>query len=142
MMAADAAARALARRLLAHEAAGEGTALQMAEAAERVCCKLGERLAVLIGDEGVAALLRRALHLAQLHYPFLASVEVARRSRCPLKGLAESVQGRTDPEVTAGLEALVANLVFLLVTFIGKDLTYQQVNVIWPALPHGQEAQA
>ena len=142
MTSAEAAQRSLARRLLEREA-GEGRAAEeLAAAAERACQKFYPQLARLIGAEGFHAVLARALRLAQRESPFLAGVEgepggeVGARHAVPLlKGLREAVRGRDPAEVSDGVVAVFANLIWLLATFVGESVALRQVSSIWPEVP-------
>ncbi len=66
------AARALARRMLLHEAGGRVEPVALAEAVERADARLRGRLADLIGLTGYTTLLARAVRLAQAEVPTLS----------------------------------------------------------------------
>jgi hypothetical protein len=112
--------RELARRLLDLEAARPAAPSDphLPETA-RVCEKLRIALARLAGPDGFAALMRRAVALARADSG------------------AESIVVKTDGTVE-GLEAreageiIIAHLLELLVTFIGRPLTMRVVRQIWP----------
>ncbi len=137
----------LACQLLAHEMQGpslEGrTPTETAEAGQRICQKLYQQMAQLIGPTGFNALGARALHLARIEFPFLNGVEIRMQEEGCLKGLPESVQGQPPAEISSALVAVFANFIWLLVTFIGKDLALRQLRSIWPEIsPCGADADA
>mgnify|MGYP005870018033 CR=1 FL=1 len=124
----------LARRLLAQEAAGRCSPPALAEATERACQKLRQRIALLLGQAGFHALLTRALQLAAAEAPFLQGVRVDGEAAGPLPGLRESVAGRDRGEAAAGLAAVLASFIGLLTTFIGRNLGLRLVYEVWPEL--------
>jgi hypothetical protein len=122
--------RHLAQRLLTYEAvAGENS--EPAEAAAfRVCAKLRRPLTILAGVAGFRSLLSRALTLARAEAPSLSAVQVAADGY--LKGLDE-VEPHIDKEQARdGGTILIAELIGLLLTFIGEGLTLRLVQDVWP----------
>ena len=119
-------ARDWARRLLAAEAADQAVSGALGGAALRVCEKLRTALGKLAGPEGTAALLRRALALARLEVPALETVNVTTDGR--LQGLEKVANG--DGEEAAS--EIIAHLLHLLDTFIGRSLTLRLVRNAWP----------
>jgi hypothetical protein len=117
----------------AGEARERGVAV---EAVERVCRKLNDHLGRLIGAAGVRALLSRALVLAKPESPFLGAVRVGEDAR--LEGLREAIQDEEGRNAAAGLERILTNLLWLLVTFIGEDLTLRVVGQVWPDVPFSE----
>ena len=108
--------RHLARRLLALEAAREGAQADEC-GATRVCDKLRLPLVKLAGVAGFRSLLSRALALAKSAAPALESVRV--QPDGSLSGF-EGIAADNGAEVG---EVVVAQLLNLLVTFIGESLT-------------------
>jgi len=135
---------ALARQLLAHETEGAQDPAELAEATERVCRKLYERLTKLIGPEGFSSLLDRPLHLAKVERralkPVVADTTVASSlpNACTLKGLRESTQGREPGEVREDLVTLVGSFIWLLAVFVGEDLAHRQLRKTWPGVDFGE----
>lgn len=122
--------RELALRLLAHESAA-GKASKPAEfAAFRVCAKLRGPLVTLAGVAGFRSLLSRALTLARAEVPSLSAVQVAADGS--LKGLDELVSQTDKEHAREGGAILIAQLVGLLLTFIGEGLTIRLVQDVWP----------
>ncbi len=126
--------RELARRLFAHEAARRGEPGGSAETMARACQRLYQRLNPLIGTGGLHALLIRALHLAGAEYPWLDAVKVEEHPGCSLKGLSEAAEGRGTAETSEGFSAMIANIIWLLVTFIGEDIILSLVYEAWPEI--------
>ncbi len=114
--------REIAERLLAYEAAAQHSSEVSGPAASRVCQKLGHPLSRLIGTDGSRAILARALALARREAEVLNSVKVTD------KGVLEGLTGETE-QVSA---VLVANVIELLLTFLGEPLTLKLVHDVWP----------
>jgi hypothetical protein len=126
--------RALARRLVAFGSRTAGDAAEVVHAMEAACGRLNAQLEGLIAPAGVRALLRRALSVATAEFAWLTGVGVEDGGRCSFVGLREAVQGRSFSEVDEAFVAVVANVLWLLVTFIGEDLTLRLVREAWPEL--------
>lgn len=122
----------LARRLFAREAKKARGPGALAEAMEISCRRLHGRLDPLIGAGGFCALLVRALHLAAKDFPWLDAVRVEEHPACELKGLREAVKGLDAPPVSEAFARVLANIVWLLVTFIGHDIAFGLVKEVWP----------
>ena len=124
--------RAFAGRLIADETRRSKSSGTNGPAAYHVCGKLRPHLATLMGNTGFHALLMRALSLANTEDPSLRSVRV--KADGSLEGLEElQAQGNTV-EIAEGSVVLVAQLLGLLVAFIGEHLTLQMVREVWPKL--------
>jgi len=125
----------LARWLLADEAAVANTPEATVQVAVciRVCEKLRRPLSTLTGVDGYRALISRALALSKADVPSLASMRVM------ADGSLESPdpvgQERDVDETRKGGASLVAQLLGLLVAFIGEALTMQLVRDVWPDAP-------
>jgi hypothetical protein len=123
--------RHLAQRLLAYEAVAGENSEPTQSAAFRVCAKLRRPLITLAGVAGFRSLLSRALTLARAEAPSLSVVQVAADGS--LEGLDE-LASQTDKEQARDEGAiLIAQLLGLLLTFIGDDLTLRLVQDEWPA---------
>jgi hypothetical protein len=115
----------LARRLLAYETqdeqAPEGPAIF------RVTEKLRRSLSRLTGTAGFRSLLSRALTLASTQAPALSGVRISPT------GSLDSLDGIGDHrQATEASVMLVAQLLALLVLFIGDSLVLRIVSDIWP----------
>ena len=135
----------LVQRLLLVEAAETRVAAEdqegelLIETAERILDKLRGHLSRKIGAEGFRTLLARSLTLTKAQYPYLSEVKVAADgSLSGLREAAESVkaadaaqEGEAQSVSAEGTAALVAQLLELLITFIGEELTRRIVSTIW-----------
>ena len=122
--------RNLAQRLLAYEAVGDENSAPSESAASRVCAKLRGPLITLAGVAGFRSLLSRALTLARAEVPSLSAVQVAADGS--LRGLDELVSQTDKEHARDGGAILIAQLVGLLLTFIGEGLTIRLVQDVWP----------
>jgi excisionase family DNA binding protein len=130
------ATKDLAQRLLWHEAGGQLETEVLTAAAERTLAQLRIRLTILLGRAGFFALFKRALRLTQREFPLLGGVAIGQTPDDNLLGLREfGIANDGDPAAVANaLTALVAQLIWLLVTFIGDDITLRLVDEIWPEI--------
>jgi hypothetical protein len=124
--------RDFAERLIAYEIRGNKSAGTKTPAAFPVCEKLRPPLATLMGNTGFHALLARALARAEAQVPALRAVQV--EAEGSLAGLNE-LEAQVDPqELAKGSVVLVAELLGLLVAFIGENLMLRIVHDAWPIL--------
>ncbi len=122
--------RHLAQRLLTYEGVAGKNSEPTESAAFRVYAKLRQPLITLAGVAGFRSLLSRALTLARAEAPSLGVVQVAEDGS--LKGLDElGPQIDKDPAREGGA-ILIAQLIGLLLTFIGAGLTLRLVQDVWP----------
>jgi hypothetical protein len=115
--------REIARQLLAYESTGRSASVTV-PAAVQVCDRLGRPLSILMGRAAFQSLLGRALTLAKREAGNLEDVKIKDN------GSLEGLDGDSDG---AGL-VIVASLVALLMTFIGRPLTLRLLHDVWPAL--------
>ena len=125
--------RNFASRLIACETAGKQSSGTKAPAGFRVCEKLRPQLATFMGSAGFHALLARALAVANAENSGLRSLHLKADGSL---GSSGEPAAPADPEkvAEAGM-ILVAQLLSLLVAFIGEDLTLRMVREVWPELP-------
>jgi hypothetical protein len=122
--------RSLARHLIGQERPASRLSAAENPAAFDVIDKLRPHLATLMGNIGFRALLSRALALANEEVSWLRAVHV--KADGSLEGLAE-LHAQLDPAVfLQGRIVLLAQLLGLLVAFIGKSLTSRVLAEIWP----------
>jgi len=94
---------------------------------------LRPHLVTLMGNGGVRALLARALALSAAEISWLRAVHV--NADGDLEGL-EAAGSIFDPaEFLEGRVVLLAQLLGLLVAFIGPSLTSSMVGEFWPQIP-------
>jgi hypothetical protein len=83
-----------------------------------------------MGVAGFRSIFSRALALAGADVPWLRELQVEANGM--LGGLSEVKTKLTDHQVEMGEVALVAELIDLLVTFIGPALTFRLLQDVWP----------
>ena len=124
--------RRFARCLIACETKGNKSAGTTAAAAFPVPEKLRLPLIVLMGSGGFLALLSRALALATAEVRWLRAVQV--KADGAFEGV-DALQARIDPaEFQEGRVVVLAQVLGLLVAFIGPNLTMRLVGEIWPQI--------
>lgn len=127
---ATAQMRSIAERLIDYETPNKDAAAHTATV--HVTDKLRPHLATLMGRGGFRALLVRALKLAGAEVSWLRAIEVGVDGT--LEGLAAPFARLTPAEFREGRIVLLAQLLGLLVAFIGPALTGRLVGEIWPQL--------
>jgi hypothetical protein len=124
--------REFAERLVAFETRGNPPKPTQAPASFVVCEKLRPQLATLMGSAGFRALFSRALSLANAEVPSLGGIRV-RPDGSP-EGVGEIAAKIGPEEIAQSGVVLVAQLLGLLVAFIGENLTVRLVREVWPKL--------
>jgi hypothetical protein len=124
--------RSIALRLINYETPGNDSSETTNTATFQVTDRLRPHLATLMGNGGFRALLARALALASAEVSWLRAVQV--NADGTLDGL-EKLHAHLKPaEFREGRVVLLAQLLGLLVAFIGPGLTSRLVGEIWPQL--------
>jgi hypothetical protein len=116
--------RELVQRLLVYEGAETHSSSENIHAVSRVCDKVRRPFATLAGIAGFRSLLARALTLAKQESQDLDGWEV--KSDGSLEGL--------NGEAAQSGAVLIANLIGLMITFIGESLTLRLLHDVWPDL--------
>jgi len=125
--------RYFAKRLMTYEAGENKFAGTKSPAVFHSCEKLRLHLATFMGHTGFHTLLARALALSTAEVPWLRAVRL--KADGSLEGL-EELQAQLDPdEFFEGGVVLLAQLLGLLVAFIGENLTLRLVREVWPKVP-------
>jgi hypothetical protein len=124
--------RNFAERLISYESDGNKSAEFKTPAVFPIFEKLRPQLAALMGLGGFRALLSRSLVLAQEEVRWLRAVHV--KSDGALEGLEELHAQVGQNEFSEGRVVLLAQLLGLLVAFIGEKLMLQIVRDVWPEL--------
>jgi hypothetical protein len=122
--------RDLAARLLAYETKENKSSEPGRPAAFHVCDRLRPHLATLMGQGGFRAVLTRALAVASTEVAWLAAVQV--KADGSLEGWDKPEAQVKPKELTESGVLLVAQLLGLLVAFIGDNLTLRMVRDVWP----------
>jgi hypothetical protein len=124
--------RDFAERLIAYETRGNKSSETETSGPFLVGEKLRPQLAALMGNVGFRALLSRALALANAEVPWLREVHV--NTDGSFQGLDELGAQVGPDKIFEGRVVLLAQLLGLLVTFIGELLTLRLVREVWPKL--------
>ena len=124
--------RSIALRLISYETPSSDSSETPNTALFRVTDRLRPHLAMLMGNGGFRALLVRALVLAGAEVSWLRAVQV--NADGTLEGLATPHARLKPAEFREGRVVLLAQLLGLLVAFIGPSLTLRLVCEIWPQL--------
>ena len=124
--------RDFAARLAAYEAAERKSTGANGPGGFPVCAKLRPQLATLMGNTGIHALLSRALARAMTEVPSLRAVEVGADGS--LVAADKTGMQAAPAELARGDAALAAQLLGLLVDFIGENLMQRIVCEAWPVL--------
>ena len=122
--------KGFARRLVVYETAAAKPSGAHKSAAFRVCEKLRQPLSRLAGLAGFRSLLSRALALANDEARWMKAIHV--KADGSLEGLEEAQAQLSEDEIAEGEVILIAQLIGLLVTFIGAELTSRLVQEAWP----------
>jgi hypothetical protein len=125
--------RSFARHLIVSDALASSASAADRAAAFPVTDTLRPYLATLMGRGGVRALLARALALATVEVSWLRAVHV--NADGDLEGLAEVGSVLNPTDFLEGRVVLLAQLLGLLVAFIGPGLTSRLVGEFWPQIP-------
>lgn len=129
-VAALASMREIIQQLISAEAQTKGGAGSPGRIAFRVCDKLRKSLATLMGVAGFQSLLSRAVSLAKKDVPWVAGLQINPDGSFRFTPELEA-QFDTD-EAIAGGSAVIAQVLGLLITFIGEALTLRLVQQTWP----------
>jgi hypothetical protein len=132
MSAATPKLRDFARHLVDHEMLADTPSGTITPAACRANEKLRPSLAIFMGNVGFSALLSRARALAGAENPWLGAVQV--KADGTFAGFEELATQVSTDEFLEGCVALLAQLLGLLVTLIGEDLTLRLLREVWPKL--------
>jgi hypothetical protein len=124
------AVRDLARLLLKLEANRTDPPLSYLHVTRNVFENLRTYLTKIVGIAGFQALLARALALATAEMAWLETVRV--QDDATFLGFTEAAERQPAQAVAAGSTAILAQLLGLLVIFVGDTLTRQMVQDIWP----------
>ena len=122
-----------AKRLIAHETSGNKPSATNGTVDFAVIPKLRPMLTNLMGNVGFSALISRALALASKKVRWLAKVHI--NSDGSFQGMDELVEQIDADEFFEGQVVLLAQLLGLLVAFIGENLTWRLVGDVWPQMP-------
>jgi hypothetical protein len=128
--------RSVALSLVTYETRGKKLpATSKNVVALQACEKLGRQLATLTGTLALRALMTRALTLAAKEVPWLSEVQLTANGS--FQGLAELELRLVEENLTDGAVVLLAELLGLLVAFVGDTVTWRVLQDVWPHIsPH------
>lgn len=126
--------RAVAHDIITHALDHRDGPGEVAAAIEHVFEELYALMSPLVGPTGFASVIRRAHHLSRSECRFLDAATI---ESMPLaKAGIESLIAREGGEpVTGCATLLMAQVLALLCSFIGEELTLRLVRRAWPHLP-------
>ena len=122
--------RDLTKRLISEELRLGSASDTESHAAFRVCEKLRHVLSTFAGVAGFRSLLARALVLAKADVPWLAKLKI--KGDGSFENTAEIESHLVQAEAAKGGIALIDQLLSLLITFIGEELTLRLMHELWP----------
>lgn len=122
--------REVSTALMAYETSVNKASAGATSPAYAVAEKLRPHLANLMGAGGFRALLSRALVLAREEVSWMSEVKVSAAG--VLEGLETDHLDLGHPDFLEGSGILVAQLLGLLVAFIGMTLMLRQIEEVWP----------
>jgi hypothetical protein len=122
-----------ARHLIAYETLENKCCGTKTPAGFHVCEKLRLHLATFMGKTGFHTLLSRSLALSTAEVPWLVAVRA--QADDSFDGLEELHAQLDREEFFEGEIVLLAQLLGLLVAFIGEKLTVRLVREVWPKVP-------
>jgi hypothetical protein len=125
--------RDLAQRLIRYENRANGSPGTNSPFSFPVCAKLRPHLVTLVGSAGYQALVSRALVLAKTEAAWLGTVRV--KIDGSLEASEEVLATAGSADILEGRIVLLAQLLGLLVAFIGANLAVRLVSEIWPKVP-------
>ena len=122
----------LAKRVMAYETLANKSSEAKNPAAFPAGERLNPQLATLMGNNGFRALLLRSLALAKAEVPWLRGVQV--NADGTWEGFETNHADLDAAEFDHGKMVLLAQLLGLLVAFIGPKLTQRLVGETWPKI--------
>jgi hypothetical protein len=124
--------RAIAKQLIAAESPASNAPEKDDAAAFPATDKLRPHLSTLMGRNGFQALLARALVLGTPEIAWLSAVRVVTSGE--LEGLSVAQAKFGAANISEGEIVVLAQLLGLLVAFIGPALTARLISQLWPHL--------
>lgn len=132
--------RGLVGRMLLYESKGQWRSpTELAGAADRACQKLYDQMAQLFGHAGFHAMIARSLKLTGREFPEIRDMEDDPQGEDCLRGLQGSLEGADPDTARRAVEAVFANLINLLNSFVGTDMTMSLVARAWPEVTIREE---
>jgi hypothetical protein len=121
---------ALAEQLAAYEFVANGASAKVSSPGSIVCEKLRTQLSMLMGNAGFGALFARAIALTKAEFPSMSELEI---NPSGMIVDLDPVELKANlPELSRVSVRVLAELLGLLVAFIGEPLVLGLVQEIWP----------
>jgi len=114
---------------------------QIADAVGQIWSEAAFALTPILGQEGVAALLKRSLFLSASTYAWLTITPTDDKKSIDLDALKALIANRTAEEATAGSSALFLQFYGLLTNLIGPSLADRILESAWVDPTSGETAQ-
>jgi hypothetical protein len=108
---------------LSREDVDDSDPASIRSALRHLCTRVSTNLRSSLGDDGYAALVRRALARAQHRHPVLGKLAEAGQPPLDLPSIVERADAQTAPAVAEAVESLLAVLVESLSALIGTEMT-------------------
>lgn len=121
------------RRTLRRRAGDFPDALAIAHATSEIWLLMSAQVAPVIGDNGIEAILKRALHLTSVVFPWLASLDGPLDNDSFAARMAELMAGRESVVAAQAGSSLLITFTELLTTLIGNSLTRRLLDSVWDA---------
>lgn len=117
--------------VLARQLAESVSAEVTADAACELWGRIDAALSPIIGQHGVAALVKRSLYLTRTAHPVLAAAASADARPGDFRGLHAVMAGQASAEAAALNAALLRSFYELLSSLIGGTLTERLLDPVW-----------
>ena len=118
----------IARRVLDRAAVRPGDVSPEASATQQALTRVSDNLRTAMGKDGSSALLARALSRTEAKHPALKDVCRLANGDVHLDGVAAGIDAHGVAAVTAGIEALLAALLEVLIRLIGEDMAIRVID--------------
>jgi hypothetical protein len=129
----------IARRVLDREAAPAGDFAPQAAVIQRALTRVSDNLRTSMGKDGSSALMTRALSRAEAKHPALKDICRLAGGDIHLDGVSASIHVHGVAVVTAGIEALLAALLEVLIRLMGEDMAIRIIDYEAPRSRIGGE---
>ena len=118
----------IARHVLDRAAVRPGDVSPEASAIQQTLTRVSDNLRAAMGKDGGSALLARALARTEAKHPALKDVCRLTGADVHVDGVSASIDLHGVAAVTAGIEALLAALLEVLIRLIGEDMAIRVID--------------
>lgn len=119
------------RRTLRRRAGDFPDALAIAQATSEIWILMSAQVTPVIGDNGIDAILKRALRLTSVIFPWLASLDGQLDKDSFPARMTELMAGRESTVAVQAGSSLLITFTELLATLIGNSLTRRLLDPVW-----------